>query len=208
MSTTENMTAARTTALDEVKGLTVWALARRADVADPDKSETNEAGERSPGAAFLDNVRSAFIEAVEELDVDAEVERYSDKLTDALDEAEFAAADDAPSIFTHTLWQEFTDLAAWTVDIEGFGPVTDMQAGARMALYETARNLWRDLAGLYSGKYATKLDELDEAEDDDDDDTCDVEGCSEPLDGDSYDGKCGVHADEAYRADEANDSDD
>lgn len=111
--------------IDEIRDTTPNQLARMADCDAPDS-------QLSPGAIFLSNVRDAFLE------------RYDDGSYD--DDTACEIADDAPSIYTYTLWKQFTDLAAWQEDISDLSdPSGDMNRNASIALYMIAERLVRAL---------------------------------------------------------------
>lgn len=101
---------------------TPWQLARMAGCADPDAVD-------SPGAAFLQNVASATIEACE----------YAGAW-DPDDAHEIA--DGAVPVYTGEMWRTFVDLAAWVEDLDELGGSTgDMTRDASVALYLIASRL-------------------------------------------------------------------
>ena len=64
------------------------------------------------------------------------------------DDAEAAIhelADGAVPVYTADLWRTFVGVAAWTEDISDFGPITDIQQAARVALYQIAERLLQAL---------------------------------------------------------------
>ncbi len=102
----------------------VYDLAAIAGVYVPDSEE-------SPGARFLLRVQDSANEAREDR-AEYPIE-YED--------VPHAIAFHAPAIGTHQLWQEFVDLAAYREDVSEFGPVEDLTAAARVALYLIANRL-------------------------------------------------------------------
>jgi hypothetical protein len=115
--------------LDAIKELTVWQLARMADVADPDALD-------SAGTKFLVSVRDAYMEHVE----------YKGEDFDAAEDIGDTAheiADGAPDVYTSTRWAEFVDLAAWNEDISELMPEAgnDLTGAAGVALYIIAERL-------------------------------------------------------------------
>lgn len=101
--------------------LTAWQLAGYADCAQPDRLD-------SKGAAFLLSVRDAVVEAIEEGACD------QDRVSEI--------ADQAPDVYTYTLWQEFVDLAAYQEDPTELGcDGSDMEQSARVCLYMIAERL-------------------------------------------------------------------
>lgn len=113
----------------EPETLNAFELARLADVASPDASD-------SPGAQWLEHVQLVARELVSaNPGVDA------DDLADAISEG----ADSAVPIYTHERFQVFVDLAAYTEDVTDFGPIEDMEQGAGIALYMVAERLIRAL---------------------------------------------------------------
>lgn len=97
-----------------------YELAILAECASPDTLT-------SPGAEFLEYVQVYANEAIECSEVNEDMASE--------------IADNAPNVYTWTLWQQFTDLAAWQEDIEEFGPTEDLTYVARMALYQIALRL-------------------------------------------------------------------
>ncbi len=95
-----------------------YELARMAGCASPDSPE-------SAGAVFL-------------LDVQFAVNEYSE-----IDEDTAAqVADEAPDVYTHQMWAEFVDLAAYNEDpTELAGELADMGQSARICLYMIAERL-------------------------------------------------------------------
>ena len=97
----------------------------------------NEAGCSCPdspisaGAVFLASIK----EAVNEIDIEStDIDDYRDDITEI--------ADNAPDIYTATLWAEFVDLGAWQEDPSDvgfeFNAENDMEKAARVCLYMIA----------------------------------------------------------------------
>jgi hypothetical protein len=106
---------------DTYTTLNAYQLAAMAEVSSPDGLDT-------PGARFLLSIQDDVI-GWDEPDEDTPS----------------AIADGAVPIYTHEMWQTFTDLAAWQEDVDEFGPITDMEMGAQIALYLIAERLVRAL---------------------------------------------------------------
>ena len=144
------MSTQRETMVAEITGWTAFRLAGEADCSSPDSVD-------SIGARFLTNVRDAVLDLC--------ATRYAvdlDRIDDNGSVTEIA--DGAPSVYTYTLWQQFTDLGAWTEDVTEFGELTDMEQGARVALYMIADRLARVI-----------VDAIAEAATEDDDDVAEDE---------------------------------
>lgn len=109
--------------------LSVYGLARLADVASPDSSD-------SPGARWLMNVASAASEMI------AECAEYGGDPADAAHET----ADAIVPVYTSEIWAVFCDLAAWNVDTSDYGQAEDMTRSASLALYVVAERLINELA--------------------------------------------------------------
>lgn len=103
---------------------TIYTLARMAGCADP-------ASATSPGAEFLRSVETSTEEAIE----------YGRHRDDDLYDVAHEIADGCVPVYTYTMWQTFTDLAAWQVDLDDLGMPDDMTTGAMWALYEIGREL-------------------------------------------------------------------
>ena len=124
------MTTATTTKAkaDTLRDLTVFRLANEAGCSSPDDAE-------SAGAKFLDAVRDAVIEAIE---YDPEASDYDEQASEI--------ADNAPDVYTHAMWSEFVDLAAYNEDPTELGAeADDMDKCARVCLYMIADRLARVL---------------------------------------------------------------
>lgn len=98
-----------------------YTLARLAEVQSPDSLE-------SAGARFLISIANAVD------DLDADDLTNEDQLTQI--------ADDAPDIYTHTMWSEFVDLCAYQEDPTELGAdASNMDQCARICLYMIAQRL-------------------------------------------------------------------
>lgn len=124
----------RQEALEELRGLTVYRLAREAECMDPDSDET-------AGAKFLYHVRDRVAELIEE---------HPGSTVDDLGDSITELADGAPDVYTYTRWLEFVDLGAWQEEIGEYGEPEDLTAAAGIALYMIAERLAVALIGQYS----------------------------------------------------------
>lgn len=122
---------------------TIYRLANMAGCAGPD-SQT------SAGALFLQSIAESVIS-----EIDSNGELSEDMATEI--------ADNAPDVYTHKLWQEFVDLAAYTEDPSELGAdASDMEQCARVCLYMIAGRL----VAAIRDDYTPETD--DDATDDDD----------------------------------------
>lgn len=112
MTTTTTGSGTRADRLARARTMTVWELAKIAGCQQPDSPFSH-------GAAFLTQVRDAVVDTV---DCRAD---WAD-LSDCAHEI----ADNAPSVYTHAAWSEFTDLGAWDELLPG----EDAAEGAIAAL--------------------------------------------------------------------------
>lgn len=108
---------------------TVYQLARLAEVADPDSTD-------SPGARWLRLIETTAADLVAE-----------DTFGDGdLDDQITATADDLVPVYTHDRWLVFVDLAAYAEYIsDNWGPVSDLTEAAGIALFQIAERLLRAL---------------------------------------------------------------
>ncbi len=124
----------RFTATVDGQEFTLWELANLADCGSPDSLT-------SAGARFLFNVADATAEQVAVYRAEGTLEDdydYSGELHEI--------ADNAPDVYTHTLWSEFVDLAAYNEDASELGAdASDMEKCARICLYMIADRLTRAL---------------------------------------------------------------
>ena len=101
-----------------MKSHTMYELARLAGCSDPDSPT-------SPGAQFL-----AMVEAT--------LADYDDPDYDTA----WEIADNAPSVYTHEMWMQFVDLAAYSEDPSEVGADgADMEKSARVCLFMIAERL-------------------------------------------------------------------
>jgi hypothetical protein len=118
----------RTERIAAIRELSINQLAGMAECACPD-SGNNEP--MSAGADLLDSVRRNVLEAIE-----------YDRLGEDRSDLAHEIADSAPDVYTHQLWSEFVDLAAYTEDPTELGfDGSDMEQGARTCLYIIAERL-------------------------------------------------------------------
>lgn len=134
----------------EIEALTTFRLAYEIDCTSPDSPT-------SPGASMLDSVRTSTLEAIDYLDTD-DLFNLPDSLDDEMNEI----ADGAVSIYTAEKWSQFTDLAAWTEDIDGYGEIKDMDQGATLALYSIADRLTRWIAQDVADRLSAAVDSATE----------------------------------------------
>lgn len=128
--------------LEEIRGKHVYELARLAEVASPNTPE-------SPGAKYLDQIRQGALEilAADDLGTLTDDEFHDSDVQDAISEY----ADTLVPVYTHEVWQVFTDLAAWNEEDEtGLMEVAireghGMTQIARIALYRIAERLLQTL---------------------------------------------------------------
>ena len=115
--------------LNEIKELSVYALARLAGCSDPDSLT-------SPGAEYLDTVRTSFVEAIE-----YSQQENPDWPSRCADES---ADPDSVVPYTAEMWKTFVDLAAYFEGIET--GETTLEAMAKRALYQVGYRLFQALA--------------------------------------------------------------
>lgn len=113
--------------LAEIKDLNAYQLQGIAECGDPD-------GQESEGALFLLRVRDAVVEKWEYAQANGEEVEPSDLAHEV--------ADDAPSVYTHTRWKQFVDLAAYQEEPETSDEwPNDLTEAAAVALYQIAERL-------------------------------------------------------------------
>ena len=106
----------------EIADMTAYHLADMADCAGPDRPD-------SAGADFLTGVRDAVLDTF-----GADEDRVHE------------IADGAPSVYTHEMWTQFLDLAAYREDPSEFGyGAEDMSKAAAVCLYIIAERLAQTL---------------------------------------------------------------
>jgi hypothetical protein len=88
--------------------------------------------------AYLERVRDALVDAVQELPGSMPEDAWQDYFTDIAHEV----ADGAVPIMTHRVWATFADLGAWNVDDEGLAEGEDgMTRRAMIILYVVANRV-------------------------------------------------------------------
>lgn len=122
--------------ISEIRELSAFSLSADCpDIVSPDTMD-------SSGAVFLTDVRDAIVDAWEL----GEFDEGDDHDTIA------ELSDGAPSVYTHELWEQFVDLAAYRVDIsELWGGALEDAPG--LALYLVAERLGHHLLGLLREDY-------------------------------------------------------
>ena len=107
----------------ETEMKTVWALARLADVYDPDEKD-------NPAARFLEGIAEDVADRLS-YDPDGDPDEWVHKIADL-----------AVPVYTHERWQVFVDLGAYNEDPgELVGASEDLTALAGIALYMIASRL-------------------------------------------------------------------
>lgn len=137
-------------ALRDIKDRNAYHLTDSADCGSPDMRD-------SEGAAFLIGVRDSVIDSWEsndDLGIVTEIDAWRDVITEI--------ASDAPSVYTHTVWQQFVDLAAYHEDISDYGAVDgdNLESVANSALYIIAERL---ADALFSELVEAAVEDADEA---------------------------------------------
>lgn len=151
--------------LQDIREYNAYHLADRADCGEPSsivRPGMADQGTNSPGADFLESVRTDFLErfgyAVGEHNGTPTADDIRHAIEVLKDEAAHEIADSAVPVYTYQRWQTFTDLAAWQEDLSDHGEINaeDLTTSvAGVALYMIAERLVVALA-----------DELDEWADD------------------------------------------
>lgn len=125
-------------ALDEIKSMGAWSLARVAGVADPDDLA-------SPGAEFLKDLRDDLVQRLDYEDDPLVWLAHEDASYDycALRSDEMAGE----IVSTYRRWQVFVDLCAYDTDIEDYvgQEVMDLNALRDVALAVTGAQVLRAL---------------------------------------------------------------
>ena len=147
------------------RDLTTWHLANLAGCGSPDRPDGIGVSppadlstvDPSPGAKFLRSVADDTAERIAYHFADDDPRQYDPAdLADMLAEE---VADGAPSIYTFTRWQEFTDLAAWQEDATELGAsADDLTAAAGVALYMIAERLALALVDAWAEELAAEVD--------------------------------------------------
>ena len=127
----------------------------------------------SPGALFLRSVADDLAERIAYAFADPDLDPASCDLARELEEEVHEVADAAPSVYTFTRWQEFTDLAAWQEDTTELGVTLeraynlrgargggndDLTGAAGVALYMIAERLARALVEAWAEELAAEVD--------------------------------------------------
>ena len=154
-----------TPVLPTFRHLTTWHLANLAGCGSPDRPDGIGVSppadlstvDPSPGAKFLRSVADDLAERIAY--VFADLDPAGCDLTRELDEEVQGVADAAPSVYTFTRWQEFTDLAAWQEDATELGAsADDLTAAAGIALYAIAERLALALVESWAEELAAEVD--------------------------------------------------
>ena len=154
-----------TPVLPTFRHLTTWHLANLAGCGSPDRPDGIGVSppadlstvDPSPGAKFLRSVADDLAERIAY--VFADLDPAGCDLARELDEEVREVADAAPSIYTFTRWQEFTDLAAWQEDATELGASADDLTGAAgVALYVIAERLALALVESWGEELAAEVD--------------------------------------------------
>ena len=127
----------------------------------------------SEGARLLTGVRDSVVELIEGLDIDDWHEAADGHNIGSLNDrgAVDEIADGAPSVYTHTLWGQFVDLAAYNEDptelgVEAGGiDADDLSRAAAMCLYIIADRLAHVLLEEAAETYIDALVNIEEFED-------------------------------------------
>ena len=154
-----------TPVLPTFRHLTTWHLANLAGCGSPDRPDGIGVSPPadlstvapSPGALFLRSVADDLAERIAY--VFADLDPAGCDLTRELEEELHEVADAAPSVYTFTRWQEFTDLAAWQEDAAELGAsADDLTAAAGVALYVIAERLALALVESWGEELAAEVD--------------------------------------------------
>ena len=112
----------------ELSGYNAHQLAYHADSSSPDSPD-------SPGAQYLALVRDSIIEAY----------RYNVEHANTFDSDDIhGIVDGCVPVYTHNLWETFTDLGAYSADVDDYSP--DMEHYPAVALYVVGETLAYSLA--------------------------------------------------------------
>lgn len=126
--------------------LNPYGLADMAGCSQPDEGRVRRRKHWSAGAVLLAGVRDAVVEAIR----DGSITEHDRDDRGQLHEI----ADGAPSVYNHTRWREFTDLAAWQEDNEFGDWPDDLTEAAGIALYQIAERLCNALVDEWIGARA------------------------------------------------------
>jgi len=154
-----------TPVLPTFRHLTTWHLANLAGCGSPDRPDGIGVSppadlstvDPSPGALFL---RSVADDTAERIAYHfADLDPAGCDLARELEGEVQEVADAAPSVYTFTRWQEFTDLAAWQEDATELGASADDLTGAAgVALYVIAERLALALVDAWAEELAAEVD--------------------------------------------------
>jgi hypothetical protein len=154
-----------TPVLPTFRHLTTWHLANLAGCGSPDRPDGIGVSPPadlstvapSPGALFLRSVADDLAERIAY--VFADLDPAGCDLARELEGEVQEVADAAPSVYTFTRWQEFTDLAAWQEDATELGASADDLTGAAgVALYVIAERLALALVESWGEELAAEVD--------------------------------------------------
>ena len=154
-----------TPVLPTFRHLTTWHLANLAGCGSPDRPDGIGVSppadlstvDPSPGAKFLRSVADDLAERIAY--VFADLDPAGCDLARELEGEVQEVADAAPSVYTFTRWQEFTDLAAWQEDATELGASADDLTGAAgVALYMIAERLALALVEAWGEELAAEVD--------------------------------------------------
>lgn len=139
--------------LQDIREYNAFHLADRAECGEPSSivREGDIDSANSPGADFLDSVRTDFLEAVEYSMGTDNTAPSADDIRTAVaalqEDGAHEIADGAVPVYTHEMWRTFVDVAAWQEDDEyGDGWGDDLTKAAMRALYQIANRLVLALA--------------------------------------------------------------
>ena len=137
-----------TQTIDMTNNLSTFRLSLKAGVESPDAVD-------SPGAQFLASVRDALVEWVEYARDIYDVQSLPETAQyDALEEV-----DATVPVYTHSLWQTFTDLAAYDDESAGEFDGGTMTETVSYVLARIAERLFVVLAEEYVSAYVAAQDE-------------------------------------------------
>ena len=129
---------------------TAYRLANEADCQSPDSQE-------SAGARFLTSIRDQIVDGWEYNDGQLDADGCDSLITET--------ADNAPDVYTYTMWQEFVDLCAYQEDPTELGfDGSDMDQGARICLYMIAERCARAVMDALVSEAEEASEESDDNE--------------------------------------------
>ena len=139
-------TGPHTKAIDTINNFSAYRLSLKAGVESPDAVDSH-------GAQFLEGVRDALVEWVEH-NRGEDIDTLSEK---AQDDA-FEQVDACVPVYTHQLWQTFTDLAAYSDEASDELDGGTMTEQASYVLASIAERLFMALAEAYVTIYVDERD--------------------------------------------------